>query len=556
MRRLSLPLPALQEALDAAPNALQKGVQQFLTPAHLATALLAPYRLASSATEITIADLFGAGQGALLSPFTDHLAARTFAVELDTACKPPGVHHLLHADTSIAAPLLIETGAQFDLLLANPPFSLTWTVEGQPLNSTLATFRWMLELLAPEGQGMLLCNAASITALQKAYPHDIFNVHTTLLLPNYFPQTGRWADMTLAALYFSSRPRSNPKTFDFSQHPADTATLNAVRHALATAPGLIRTLQPSTTADSNPLPRFRAVAAEVATRRKQRRHGHDAYNILLRPNGTVSTYLTPFEHFAKAPKLPRELVADLASLNGRHLRDLVVARSQRRALEAAVHGGIWRVDPTLPPAISAAVADYNAQRTPLSRLNPVQCLGYVDELNTLLCIKPLLGCQPGERYTITTQITEGRTIRHQFRYDRPPIYPGGPHPKEEIHVAAMELEITVLGPHSELHFTHHPKLSTRVRKPLDLETLIAHFEIPTVPSLEEAYATEYQDAIDRLMALCPLSSPPSPQKTPPRPGTPPPAPPDPTATPPALQSYARRLAPTAPAPHPQAPPAK
>jgi hypothetical protein len=520
MRRFDLPVNDLQEALDASPSALQKGVQQFLTPQPLAHTLLSPYRIPVSTIETAVADLFGAGKGALLAPIQHHLSVRTFAIELDSDCKPEGIHHHLRADTATAVPLLIETNAKFDLLVANPPFSLTWPCDDQPLNSTLATFRWMLQLLNPRGQGMLLCNAASIVKLQQHFPHDLAaHVHTLALLPNYFPHTGRWQEMTLAALYFSPShsPTSSPHTIDLTALPADDTTLTTLRQRLTRFPHQFD-IRHSEDPATDPLPRFRAVATELDDRRQQRRAGHAAYNILLRPNGTLSTYLTPFERYAKAPKLPRALIEDLASLNNRHLRDLVVARSQRSALEAAVHGTVWRVDPQLPTALAKATAEYNALRTPISILNDVQRLGFIDEENTLLCTKAIHGCQPGQRYPITTQVTEGRTIQHRPRYDRPPLYPNGPHPKEEIHTRGMELEITVKTPNGPLHFTHHPNLSQRTLKPTPLQTLISHFQIPHVPALEEAYATEFQAAIDHIYTLCPRTSPlPPPTTTPAKP---------------------------------------
>jgi len=545
MRRLQLPTEALQEAIDAAPNAIAKGVQQFLTPPDLAEALTAHLSFAYL-PEPHIADLFGAGQGSLLSRFFTHPTARTFAIELDPLCSPP-THHLMRGDCTQIVPLLIETKAKFDLLLANPPFSLTWNVEGKGTNSTLATFRWMLDLLTGRGWGMLLCNAASLAPLKEKYPQLYTHIHTTVLLPNFFPNTGRWQEMTLAAIYFSPQFTGYPSTIDLTHLEANTTTIEFLKYRLAkvnhTASGVTNT-------SHDAVPRWRAVTQEMQDRQMARRAGHHAYNIVLRQDGHISTYLTPFERFTT--KLDPSLVADLHSLHNRHLRNLVISRSERSALEAAVHGQIWRVDPALPTALSTAIGEYNALRAPLRPLNAIQRLGYLDEHNEILCIKPFHGCRPGHRYRVTTQIVEGRRIDRRPRYDKKPKLPTDPPLKEEVFVSGMMLEITVHTPETPRLFVQHIALSQE-KDPLKLHSLldlVEHFAIPEVPDVETAHADRFMEMQQRLFSLCPATTPPTPQQlanlaT----GTAPPAPPTKTSTGPAVTHRRVQLA-----PHPPAPP--
>jgi len=547
MRRLQLPPEALQEALDSSATTLQKGVQQWFTPQDLALALTSHFQF-YNLPEPYVGDLFGAGQGSLLTRFTTHPSARTFAIELDPLCTPPS-HHLMRGDCTQILPLLIECRAKFDLLVANPPFSLTWNVAGQGTNSTLATFQWMLQLLHNRGQGMILCNAAAIATLQTKVPHLLRHIHTTVILPNYFPNTGRWADMKLAALYLNPSHSGDQRTIDLSDLPADAATLNVLKDRLSQFNHLCyAAMHPAAYHDA--LPRWRAVAQEIQERQRARRAGHSLYNIVLQQDGRISTYLTPFERFTT--KLDPAFIADLASLHGRHLRNLVISRSERSALEAAVLGKIWKVDPKLPTALSTAIGEYNALRAPLRPLNATQRLGYLDEHNEILCTKPFRGCKPGSRYRVATRIVEGGRMDERIRYDKKPKRPTDPPLKEEVFVSGMMLEIIITTPEGPAVFLQDPKLSREQNKDKlnSLPTLIEHFAIPEVPDAETAHADRFADAQARLMALCPATTPPTRQQLANlAQGIAPPAPP--TKTSPDLAGTSRRVQ---LAPHPPAPP--
>lgn len=488
MRKLTLPSDAMQEALDAATNAPTKGVQQFFTPPAWASALCSAFEFDGNCSH-HVGDLFGSGIGHLLAPFRDKETADLWSIDLDPKCKPEGSHHL-QGDCSAAIPLLLAVQAKFHVLVANPPFSLVWqTPEGQ-VNSTIATMRWMPQLLTRLGQGLIICNASSLPALQQL-PEWRY-VQGAFILPNFFPGTGRWGEMKIAAIYLSPEIDKNVRPDDWS-HLDREEIADRMRYAKLPVPNI----------HFDAATEWKAVAEELARRRRSRTAGHDLYHIILRPDGSISTWLSLYERLTTT--IDPELVATLHSLNKHHLRELVVARSQRNALEHAVHSGIWQVDPQLSAAVSQAILEYSALRCPMRPLSAVQRLGYLDEHHTILCTKSVDSFHAGERYPLKTEMVKGYRTQFRPRYDKPPLIPGDPPPREEIEITGLDLKITIGTGSTAAHFIRHPNPQESTRP---LTELIKHFQVPEVPTAADSKPEAYQEALAMLAPYAPKTTPP------------------------------------------------
>jgi hypothetical protein len=112
------------------------------------------------------------------------------------------------------------------------------------------------------------------------------------------------------------------------------------------------------------------------------------WNLSLRADDTIKTDLSLFDtHSARVSKQEAE---SLFSLEGKHPMQLVMQRQQRLHLERAAFGPTWRVDPKLQAAIKLAVKEYHAVRAPLYPLSPIQRLGYLDEVDDIVCSKDLM----------------------------------------------------------------------------------------------------------------------------------------------------------------------
>ncbi|MDE2103518.1 MAG: DEAD/DEAH box helicase [Patescibacteria group bacterium] len=113
----------------------------------------------------------------------------------------------------------------------------------------------------------------------------------------------------------------------------------------------------------------------------------------------IRTHLNTFD--TASGRVDKAAAAALHALNGRQPMQLVVLRSQRKALLDAVKPeSPWRVDPALTRAVESAIVEYNRVRAPLYPLPKIQRLGYLDEQDDIECCRPLPGFRKGRRYVL------------------------------------------------------------------------------------------------------------------------------------------------------------
>ncbi len=529
-RRQSLHFDNRDEVLTASKSSKRKGTQQFETPVDVAAALA----IALPLSRPVVLDL-QCGHGALLQaaaitcPRQD--TRLLLGVDIDpTACvrpvatKPPPARGVIHADCTKLLPLLIEAKATFDLIVCNPPFSLRWKISRwsdpqiapisadgkQPKNlrssaqsadqlvdSTLATFEAMHRLLSRKGEGMMICNAD--TAKRLLEPSPLWErTWLRLTMPNCFP--GVLKDMQIAVVYFHAGHRGKaPVEVLVADALADTIRLALEPHAqnrrrLISAECVQRDFQ-SVAMQSEQ--RWDAAALEWRRLTDQEYAERAGWNIRLRDDGTIASYVTPIQTLSG--KVPVELASALKGLDKQHPAALVVQRVSRKALVLAVKGGIWRVHSAVTVAVDAALAAYNAARAPLRPLNAVQRLGYLDEEDTIRCERCIEGFTDGREYPLETQTFEGNKIElrpHPRRADE----------KEEVRVTGQELLIRIKGDHGWHAFTQFP-LSNEQRTQWPehdfhlLSELVEAFHIPAVPSLAECHPAEFEEFKHQLRAL-------------------------------------------------------
>ena len=519
MRKSTLHLDNLGEMLEASPDALRKGQQQFETPPEIAAALCTVL----PKERPVIADL-QCGHGNLLRAGANTTTTHVLGADIDPTAhchfQKGGIWpevNLLHGDIGKIFPLLAAVNTRFDLLVLNPPFSLRWKTEaftdipgmadsiraaqfgctgsrGVPMiDSTLATFFMALDRLSKTGEGMMICNEATARRLI-APTEQAQKIWLWLTLPNFFGET--ITQMEIAVLYFAKDHQCKTP----HEIRLDRATPALIRDALA---GMNRRkLINGSTIDGGGWMRgdakkttvapFQAVADEWK-RLKDEELGKRQWNIELRPNGKIGAWLTPFERLTG--KAPKELVEELQSLNGKRPMELVVTRDQREALRRAVEGDIWRVQPALQKAVAEAIDAYNAIRAPFVRLNPVQRLGYLDEQDTILCTFALDGFIAGNRYPLRSETIENIKIEER-KHPETKV-------REEVEVSGQELLFCIQDEHQHWHsFTQHEiELRDSIAARHDLATLLNHFEIPEVPDVSEARPAVYQEYLRRLTAL-------------------------------------------------------
>jgi len=226
------------------------------------------------------------------------------------------------------------------------------------------------------------------------------------------------------------------------------------------------------------------------------------YNLGLSPLGRVQISLTPFDHKGKSVRMNPGAVQQLHQMAGKAPMQLVVQSHTRILLQTAMDSDLWRVDPKLIEAVTAAVKDYESSRAPLIALNQVQSLGYLDEHATILCEKDFEPFEAGQRYRLQTELMECEVEKLITNSS------GG---QEQVVRRGQELVIKVSRDSHVVHFLyeHEGYFFSELKGKqgcFKLQTLLDHFHIPKVPSLTELRQDEYEENRRRVIAMAAMIS--------------------------------------------------
>lgn len=524
-----------QQVLDSAPNAKAKGQSQFFTPlaiARLLTPLLADYRPC-------VVDL-NCGQGHLLHAALTSDTTALLGCDIDPGrlsplnakARPALRQHKITGDLTRLYSLFHTIGWQADCFVLNPPFGLHWYrehlthlaksevtavrdsfpahdehVPRECIDSTIATLLIALDRCTMRGEGFLIANEATLQRLIFApgAPYAPLAAHI-------------WLHVTFAG---------NVMTGDKQDNWGNEFTTGVIWFARAHTSGVAITRHYDTLPQSLPLAwRERRTSVDVrwggheclttdtlwhGIAEEQARLNGDPnlkYHLWLDKQGFIHTHLSLYDE--RHPKTSKTLAARLHELNGLQPMQLVLQRATRNALEEAVFGNTWRVDPALAAAVSQAVHEYHAGRAPLYPLPEIQRLGYLDEQDFITCRRALRNAtcrfKAGESYPIETKT--GKVTRKCFR-------PNLQGEEELIEYSGSELFILITDADGHRQVFTEARFLTKDTdlsqaglpecEPLALEQLTAHFEIPNVPDVATVNPGAYAlvaDSLQRIAAFC------------------------------------------------------
>lgn len=501
---------ATLQSLASTPDAASKGTQQYLTPYDYAEALAIPLTY----TRPVITDLH-CGDGALASAAANDTTTHLLGHDIDPTARitkhpdyPLLNRSTIHNDITQTYQLLKNTICQFDLLTLNPPFSLRWKLDDLPtlrgtgkskikgdyITSTHATIRMTTEILSSQGEALILCNASTYQRLRDQFPDDFKHLWLALTMPCFFPGVSK--QHNIAVLYFAkwhtNTNEHHPTTPHITPETAKELTDHMVKIRSAYRP-IAKGLSDSFQRNQNTTLIFEAVKDEVSRIHKKRK---TTPNISLTPAGDIHIQLTSYQK--RSVNITQKQAASLRSIHRCHPFQLVIQKATRNTLNHLVSSGAWTICPNAKAAIQQALNSYNNNRVTLAPLNPIQCLGWIDDADTILCTQAIDWFQKGQRYAI-----ESKTITFLKTETRPCIIQGK-RTKETVKVEGNDLEITITGKKPDgtkdcIKFLHIPERSDPSAH--DLTTLAAHFEIPHVPDVTTSHPAQYQANLDKLKTL-------------------------------------------------------
>lgn len=448
----------MQQFLESATNAAQKGQAQFLTPPKLAEFLARPL----PPVRPVITDL-NAGPGNLLRAAANLTTHNLLACDIDPSCAgkcrsyhidvpptrwDPAYKHSIESrfiphDVTLVATMLEEIKFTTDLWVLNPPWDLHWHrdrlsyladshlpavanafLEIDPrlgrdtIDSSVATLMLALHHSTPRGEGLLITNASTYDRLigGKNSPHHALRKHiwATVRFPmsifsdcdpdNFKSQISNLKsdEPQAICIYFARDHASGPQYYQPSHLEESTLPNRSNRMGMSMV---------YAGSENEKAPHlWQAVQSELKARKAAQR---DDYNLYLTLRGTIGVHLSIFDQAVLPSRALQQEADKLHSLDGKTPMFLVTDRQQRDTLlqAAGIEGqSPWRVDPKLIDAVHKALADYNSVRAPLYPLPQIQRLGYIEEQDTILCARDLrhpetgrLLYKAGESYEIFTR---------------------------------------------------------------------------------------------------------------------------------------------------------
>ncbi|MCA9443579.1 MAG: SAM-dependent DNA methyltransferase, partial [Candidatus Omnitrophica bacterium] len=192
----------------------EKGLQQFFTPELVADWIASATGKGHPTLDPT------AGSGNLLTP---HSTGSRYGIEIDkdwTGKDCP--YDVIQADLQEIYPLARRIGLTFPVIVANPPFGLTWNEpslnEGKNVNSTILTYQYCLHLLDDYGQGVLICGKDRLD--REILPMvEAEHIYAIVDVPDLF---GKTVALSCAIVFFANEIReSAPEVYRTESMAAD-----------------------------------------------------------------------------------------------------------------------------------------------------------------------------------------------------------------------------------------------------------------------------------------------------------------------------------------------
>lgn len=462
----------------------QKGLQQFYSPpeaARLAHAIIGD--------EVAVLDPT-AGDGSLLKEFNPTLS---YGVEIDKdqIKNSEGGYNALRGDFQHIYTLLRLGISPWGAIVANPPFGLTWeepTIRnGKPTNSTVLTFIMLNRLLAEDGQFMFICGAGRHER-QIAQLDEYSTVYAVIECDDLFEGT-REPCAILFGLHDNLRSVTDTGVLGTRKVPRDMLDLTAawVLELRSKALDTYGRISRGTYSNYQRIEQFKTLQPEY-DRRVEKRIKTREFDAQLY-NGDHIQWLP--SAFAKQALTQAGLAYEFNGLNGQPVAYFAQNERLWFKLGSAEERGLVTVDPRLREAVAKVIGDIEKHRVPLYAVKPQQRLGFLDDVDALICTKddPERRFRAGEVYRLdtdtVTQVTKETRIVESKKNP-------GEYLERDFETHRKVMRITLSGNGAHYVITDGGDNATQ-----DISWLIDHFDVPDPGEI----ATRHPEQIAALEEL-------------------------------------------------------
>ena len=437
------------------------GLQQYFSPreaSQLAKAVFCPYGRTLPVLDPT------AGNGSLLAAFPSG-----YGIELDPDHAKSANYTAIQGDLQRVYPLLRLAGVEFPAVVLNPPFGMDWKDDdGKTVNSMLQTYRYAVGLLDESGQGMMI--AARDRYWREVAP-EATGAYAVIDCDDMFDGV----EIPTVIVFFV-----HPEALD--EDPEPPLQLRATRSELTDLAEQVRDARDARAsyvrhfADESSLKdTFHTVSLEHRRRVKAGQGKASRYDLTARGQ-KLACHLSAF---AKVALANSGLVSNAEGLNGKSVHYFALNMREWRQISAAGEEGLLTIDPALPALVDHVVRDALRDATPLYPVKPQMRLGFLEDLETLLCTESdsELEFVAGERYPLST-----RTKIESERGERVVQLRNG-----DLAVRATEKVWRLLKVQVGRHSFDESKQG--------IEYLLAHFAIPDPGDIATRFPAEYARAL-------------------------------------------------------------
>jgi hypothetical protein len=471
------------EVFDSSPTLLRTsrggravtGLQQYFTPPEAADLVAAVNGRTASTLDLT------AGNGALLAGVDPDLR---FGIEIDRDQIEAHSYEAIHGDVQHAVPLLRLLGTRFPRVACNPPFGLDWSLNGHTENSTVATWRMALSLLARDGLGAFIAGRDRFERDILGRP-DAGGIYAHVECEDGLFE-GVSLPCTIAFFVHPERPVS-PRDGGPLRLSAPRSELTSLADRIIEERRQVGVYiaHPFRCADRDSLvQRFKTVRAELHRRRTEASAKRQKFDLALH-GGRISSRPSAFARLALGQ---RKLIRNVECLHNQPTTYFALNLREWRQLRALAEEEVMTVDPLLIEAVDDATSEAERAICPLYEVRPQQRLAFLDDLDSILCTHsdPERGLEAGERYPLVTSSDIKVT-----QAERPHTKRNG-----DVEIRKCEHEAKVLRVEIDGQVFNEAAA--------DVEYLLAHFELPDPGDLATRFPAEVERARSAVLALIAL----------------------------------------------------